>query len=275
MKNFLIFCLVLLGFLPLYSQSNPDTVEVNLIDAFVDEETDILSITFFTEPPTKSRIKIDNLDEIKVSDTLTENHSIDINLKGKKFKKDVVNFYVIAIDSNGKEYKSEQFEFDMPQNIVVEERSSLLNLCLFGTTTFLLPYPQLVYTRDKHYFGITKEIPLIFIRSNDIGYPYGYFSAEYSHIFNKPDRNNFLRVGYKQLFGGIPVFEYVSPGINWFTNFNGFNGVSPEISIGFFRFYDAFTIYGRYRFNYKPGDIGTQFSEVYIGLYSGFFALYF
>lgn len=273
MKSILIFCFIVFGFIPIFSQEYPDSVEIFLIDAFVDEETDILSISYFTEPATKSRIKIDNLDEIKVSDSLAENHTIDIELKDKKIKKEVVPFYVIAIDSLGKEHRSENFEFEMPREIVVEERSSLWNLCLFSTTTFLLPYPAYIFTGDEDYWGITKEIPLIFIRATDIGYPIGYFSAEYSHIFEAP-RRNFLRIGYKQLIE-IPYLEYVSPGINGFTDFTGFNGISPEVSVGFFRFFDAFTLYGRYRFNYKPGDIDSQFSEVYIGLYSGFFALYF
>ncbi|MBZ0199112.1 MAG: hypothetical protein K8H86_04535, partial [Ignavibacteriaceae bacterium] len=104
-------------------------------------------------------------------------------------------------------------------------------------------------------------------------YPMGYFSAEYSYIINAPVRN-FLRVGYKHIIE-IPVFEYIAPGLNGFTNFKGFNGISPEVSLGLFRAFNAFTVYTRYRFNAMPGQKGSEFHEFSIGLYTNFFSLNF
>jgi hypothetical protein len=84
---------------------------------------------------------------------------------------------------------------------------------------------------------------------------------------------NYFRIGYKHLID-IPGIEYVSPGINGFTNFQGFNGISPEVSLGLFKILNTFTLYTRYRYNAKPGDSGSGFHEISIGLYSGFFAIY-
>jgi hypothetical protein len=146
-------------------------------------------------------------------------------------------------------------------------------LCLLGGTVFILPSPIYVNWEGKSYFSLNKEIPLIFIRSSGFSYPTGYFSFEYSYIFHAPVRN-FLRIGYKHLIE-IPGIEYVSPGVNGFTNLKSFNGISPELSIGWFKILDTFTLYSRFRYNFKPGAKYSEFSEISIGLYSGFFAIYF
>src|SRR3989304_4588100 len=127
--------------------------------------------------------------------------------------------------------------------------------------------------KENQYFSLTKEIPLIFLKSSGYNYPTGYFSVEYSHIINAPARN-FFRTGYKHIIE-IPGLEYVSPGLNYVTNFKGYNGISPEISLGLFKIFNTFTVYSRYRFSAKPGDPGSEFHEISLGLYSGFFAIYF
>src|SRR3990170_3625444 len=86
--------------------------------------------------------------------------------------------------------------------------------------------------------------------------------------------SNFFRTGYKHIIA-IPGLEYVSPGLNYVTNFKGYNGISPEISLGLFKIFNTFTVYSRYRFSAKPGDPGSEFHEISLGLYSGFFAIYF
>jgi hypothetical protein len=136
----------------------------------------------------------------------------------------------------------------------------------------MVPAPVYVKAKDKDYFSLTKEIPMFFIRSRGYQYPTGYFSAEYSHIFNAQVKNYF-RLGYKHIIE-IPWIEYISPGFNGFTNFKGFNGISPEVSLGLFRIANTFTFYTRYRFNAKPSEAGSEFHEFNIGLYSGFFAFY-
>jgi len=57
-------------------------------------------------------------------------------------------------------------------------------------------------------------------------------------------------------------------------DFNTNQGISPELSVGLFTIKDTFTFYARYRYNLKLHTEGTNFHEITIGLYSGFFSLY-
>jgi hypothetical protein len=257
----------------LYAQEFEDSVEVYLIDSYVTPETPHRFIlSFFTSEPAVSRVLIDDKDEFQVSESLTDNHKIEIDITGLRFIEDTVPFFIIGEDSAGNESYSERYEFELPYESKVEGGSDFLTLCLFGGVVFGIPSPVYVQMNGESYFSLAKEIPVIFLRSGGLGYPMGYFSAEYAHIFNAPVRN-FLRIGYKHIIQ-IPALEYVAPGINGFTNFKGYNGISPEVSIGLYKFFNVFTLYTRYRFNAKPGEAGSEFHEISLGLYSGFFAIY-
>jgi hypothetical protein len=190
-----------------------------------------------------------------------------------KFAAQHIPFQIFIEDSLGNKFTSEINEVDLPFELNVESESNFLMLCLFGGTVFLVPSPGVVFTEDQSYFSLTKEIPLIAFRSGSFTYPMGYFSVEYSHVFNAPV-SNYFRVGYKHIFE-VPYIEYISPGINGFTNFNGFNGVSPEVSFGLVRLFNTFTVYSRYRYNVKPGQSGSGFHEISLGLYSSFFSIFF
>jgi hypothetical protein len=197
-----------------------------------------------------------------------------------KLKSKQIHFIVQVEDSLKRKYSSEIYEVDLPKEVEIKEESNFLLLCLLGGTVFILPSPVYVNWGGNSYFSLNKEIPLVFIRSGDLSYPTGYFSVEYSYIYNTQARpyhaptNNFLRIGYKHIID-VPGIEYVSPGVNGFTNLNGFNGISPELSIGWFKIFDTFTVYSRFRYNFQPGGRNSEFSEISIGLYSGIFAIYF
>lgn len=269
-----IFLFAALIFLTNMAYSQEDSIEVFLIDSYVTpEKPHKLIVSFYTSIPAIADIIIDKTYRFKVSNEFTDQHKTEIETDDMKLRSKSVNFIIVVEDSAGNSNSSELYEFAMPYEPDVEGGSDLFTLCLFGGTIFLLPSPSYVFTEEENYFSLTKEIPVVFIRSAGIGYPTGYFSLEYTHIFNAPVKNLF-RYGYKHLIE-IPEIEYLSPGISGFTNFKGFNGVSPEISVGFFRLANIFTVYGRYRYNFKPGESGSDFQEVSIGLYSGFFALYF
>ena len=83
-----------------------------------------------------------------------------------------------------------------------------------------------------------------------------------------------MRIGYKQIYQ-IPVLEYVSPGMDVFTNFLGYNGVSAGISVGWFKISNVFTVFTKYRYNFKPGEEKDDFHEISMGLYSDFFSINF
>ena len=251
-----------------------DSIEIDIIDNFVTPEIPHnFVLSFFTSEKTKSTVLIDNKYEYVVSNTFNDIHKTRIDISKLKFKVKDVPFVISVEDTNGNRFTSEKYDFQLPQEMKVESESNFLLLCIFGGTVFLLPSPTYLYTDNDKYFSLTKEIPLISISKKGFSYPAGYFSMEYSHVFNAPHKN-FLRLGYKQIIE-IPGIQYVSPGINGFTNFKGFNGISPEVSVGLFKILDTFILYARYRYNVKPGEAGSEFQEISLGLYSNFFSLYF
>ncbi|MBS3945644.1 MAG: hypothetical protein KGZ42_09125, partial [Melioribacter sp.] len=173
----------------------------------------------------------------------------------------------------GTESRSQLYEVEIPRMIAIEKDkgSGLLQVCCFGGIIFGLPSPTIVMMNDKKIFGLSKEIPIFSFYSGGYNYPIGYVGAEYSYLFNS-DKKNFIRIGYKHIFQ-IPLIEYVSIGANYFSDFKGYNGVSPELSVGLFKIQNVFTLYSRYRYNIQPGRSGTDFHEFSIGLYSNFFSL--
>lgn len=263
-------------------ENNGGNIEVFLIDSYITPETPHKFIlTYYTSDSCKSKVVLDRKYEYVVSDKYAEEHKIEIDITGLKFDTTDVPFMVYVTSKDGVVDSSEQYEVAMPEAIKQEAAASNSNIflmCCIGGTVFLLPSPTFVAWDDNRYFSLTKEIPILSIQKMSYKYPIGYFSVEYSHIFDAPlapaPHKNFLRFGYKHIFE-LPYIEYVSPGVNWFTDFYGFNGVSPEISLGFFKIYDLFTLYTKYRYNYKPGQYGGDFHEISIGVYSGFFTFHF
>ena len=256
------------------STAQQDTIEIYIIDNFVTPELpNKLMLSFFTSEVCKSKLNINGTTELIISSEPTDNHKIQVDLTNYTLKSKENYFTIIVEDELGNSYTSEKDEFEIPKEIIVEGGSNFLMFCLFGGVVFALPSPVYVLTKESQYFSLTKEIPLIFLKSSGYNYPTGYFSVEYSHIINAPVKN-FFRAGYKHIIA-IPGLEYVSPGMNYITNFKGYNGISPEISLGLFKIFNTFTVYSRYRFNAKPGEPGSEFHEISLGLYSGFFAIYF
>ncbi len=273
MKVLFIITLMFTLSVVIKAQEDSDSIEVYLIDSFVTPEVPhTFMLSFFTSAPAISKVIIENSYSYEVSSELTESHKIDIDISDLHFKEKNVPFIIQVEDSAGNQYTSEEYQFELPEETKVEGGSNFLLLCAFGAAVFGLPSPVYVKEKNDDYFSLTKEIPLLSIRGGGYRYPVGYFSVEYSHIFDAPVKN-FVRIGYKHIIE-VPGIEYISPGINGFTNFNGFNGISPELSVGLFRIINTFTLYARYRFNAKPGEKGSEFHEFSIGLYSSFFSLY-
>ncbi len=276
-KIILLLSIILVLSVHLFAQDegqNQDSIEVTVIDSYISPELPhSFLLTFFTSEPAKSKLILDNKYTYTVSDSLSENHNIKIDLSKLTFEKKDIPFIIEVQDSSGKTYKSENYDVEWPGQMKMQSESNFLLLCLFGGTVFLIPSPTYVTGPNGQYFSLTKEIPILSFRSSNYSYPVGYFSAEYSHIFHARTKN-FFRLGYKQVMV-VPYVEYVSPGVDWFTNFKGFNGISAEASIGWIKVLNTFTVYTRYRYNFKPGNSKDGFSEISIGLYSSFFSIYF
>jgi hypothetical protein len=278
-KIFLLSIILLVFFNPIYSQENFETgvdssgIEVFLIDAYVKQEPPyIFILSFYTSEVCLSNVIIDNKYEFLVSNGLSEAHSAKIDISGLKFLEKNVSFVIETIDSLGNKSKSEEFEFDLPYEPIIKDGSSIWTLCLFAGSVFILPMPGYVNANGNNYYSLTKEIPIVSFRSKRGNYPSGYFSFEYTYIFEAENRN-YLRFGYKRIFP-VDFIEYISPGVTAYTNFNGQNGFAPELSVGWFTMFDTFTLYTRYRYNFKPGDSNSDFHEINLGLYTRFFSLY-
>jgi|WetSurMetagenome_2_1015567.scaffolds.fasta_scaffold259552_2 hypothetical protein len=257
----------------LLAQQEADSTEIFLIDSYVTPETpNSFILSFITSQPCVSKVILQNKYEYEVSGKYAEEHKASIDVSSLKFDSTYIPFIIIVKDSSGKESRSEKYDVALPsaQKPMVE-KSNYLFMCCLGGVIFGFPSPTLVIANEKKYFGLTKEIPVFSFHAFNSRYPIGYFTVEYSYIFNAETRNYF-RTGYKHVFE-IPYLEYISPGLNWFTNFKGFNGISPEVSVGIVKFYDVFTVYAKYRYNFKPNDKSRDFHEITVGLYSSFFSL--
>lgn len=257
-----------------FAQQETELIEIFLIDAYATPElphTFVLS--FFTSEPAITKVTLEKKYEYEVSSEFSEIHNISIDLTHLEFENRTVKFSIMSVDSIGNISINDEYDFDLPYEPKIESGSSLLTLCLFGGMIFALPVPGYVNNDSGEFFSLTKEIPIISFRSKSFNYPAGYLAIEYTYIFNAINKS-FFRTGYKRLIE-LKHLRYISPGITAFTNFNGQNGLSPEISVGLFTiFNNTFTVYSRYRFNFKPGDTNANFHEVNLGLYSGFFSFY-
>ncbi|MBA4250529.1 MAG: hypothetical protein C0425_04395 [Chlorobiaceae bacterium] len=254
-------------------EENSDTVEVYLIDSFVPPENpNKFILSFFTSKPVKSKLLLKGK-SFSVSENFSENHKAEIDISKIKFDSPNVYFYVEVENETGKNFISEKFDFLIPSELIFTSDKNYFVNCLFGGLFFLTPSFGYAIVDDKNNFMITKELSLFSYHLKGFNYPTGYLALEFSHI-PKATIKNYLRLGYKHIFE-IPAIEFVSPGLNYTTNLLGYNGVSPELTFGLFRFYEMFTVYARGRYNYKVGDISSEFTEFSVGLYSSFFTLHF
>jgi hypothetical protein len=270
----LLFTILIVGgaLTSFYAQES-DSIEIYLIDAYVKPELPHkITLSFFTSDLCKSKVIIDDNYEYTVNNEFSDMHKMEIEITDLEFNDKIVNFVIITEDEAGNKNISEIFDFDLPYEPEIKRGSDFLQVCLFAGAIFLLPYPSLVLQKAESYFSLTKEIPIISFRSKSRRYPGGYFSLEYSYIFDAAAKN-YLRAGYKQLYE-LPYIEYLSPGVSLYTNFLGNNGIGLETSIGLFTIVDTFTLYSRYRFNIKMGDSPGNFHEISLGLYSSFFSFY-
>lgn len=248
-------------------------IEVMVIDSYITPETpNKFVLSFFTSDSCTSKLVVMNIHVFDVSKTLSENHKIEVELNKLNIDSMAFNYQILIYDRNGKETRTESSEVALPDGFVItnELDPGLFSICL-GGIVFAVPSPAYVWVNGEHHWSLSKEIPLINFYSVGYNYPAGYIGLEYSHIF-ETERKNYLRLGYKQIIQ-IPFIKYLSTGLNVFTDFKGYNGLSAELSIGLFQIQNTFTFYTRYRYNFQLISNGTNFHEISIGLYSNVFSL--
>lgn len=279
-RVFLVAALVILISIPkILAQTDSSTesdIEIFLIDSYVTNDQPYrFIVSFFTTEECKSKVIILDKYKYDISTDFEEDHKGEIELKGMKFDSTSAHFKIIAIDHNGIEHVSENYELILPfkADPLLSNGPNIFQVCCFGGIIFGIPSPTYITNNGESYFSLTKEIPLISYYAGGYNYPSGYFSLEYAYVFNA-ESEHYLRAGYKHLFQ-LPVIEYISPGVGLFTDMEGHNGLSGELSLGLVRIYNMFTLFTRYRFNLQPGGDKVEFHEISIGLYSNFFSFNF
>ncbi|MBX2977396.1 MAG: hypothetical protein KF721_14820 [Ignavibacteriaceae bacterium] len=251
-----------------------DSVEVFILDSYIPlEKPNSFFISFLTDVEAKTSILINDKYSIVISANFSENHKAELDLSNYEFDSSYFYYWVIVEGTDGRKNISEVFVVDLPMELRVKSSSNVFTTCLLGGVIFATPSPQIIFADGKRYFGITKELPVLAKFAGGYNLPVSYFSIEFSHT-PKLSTKNLFRIGYKQIYE-VPYLQFFMVGLNGFTNFNSFNGVSPEISVGLFRFSNIFTVYSKYRYNLKPNDPTFRFSEVSLGLFSSSFTIQF
>ncbi len=273
MRNILLFITIILFSINVKAQ---EEFEFFVIDSYVTfEKPHVFHLMFLTTSEAKTKVIIDNNYEFEISDSLTTEHNFELDLSKYKFDSLFIPFYLIAIDAEGKEYKSEKNEFELPEliEVPVNSESNIFTTVCLGSVIFLTPSVGVEFHDGDKYFNISKELPIISFYGTGYNYPAGYVSVEYSYTPKANDKNR-LRLGYKHIFR-VSGIEYISPGATVYSNLMGNNGFGIEINFGLFKFYESFTLYTRYRYNFIPGESSKDFSEINLGLYSNFFSFNF
>ena len=280
MKIYLLTFIILVFQLKItiYGQEEIDTptdsIEVFIIDSYIPPENpNRFILSFYTSEICKTKLIIGNNLIFPVSNEFTDNHRIEVDIAKIGSKKNKVAYFIEMENENGVKSKSEIFELEVSRSdVAFETKSNYFFTCLVGGIVFLTPSITAIQANGKTYFGLNKELPIVSLHSGGFNYPSGYLAIEYAHILNA-EKKNILRFGYKHIYE-IPKLEYISAGVSGFSDLKGFNGISPEISIGLVKIYSVFTLYSRYRYNFSPGKTAVEFSEYSIGLYSSFFTLH-
>ena len=173
---FLLIFLSAIGFAQTDSTEG-DSIEVYVIDSFIPPDNpNVFNLSFFTSVPAKSKVTFDEEYEFEVSKNFSEEHKIQIDLTKINFKSKNISYVISVEDSLGNSNKSERYEFELQEEIHMQDESNFVLLCLFAGTVFLLPNPVLVITKDENYFSLTKEIALFTFRGS-YRYPRGYFTG--------------------------------------------------------------------------------------------------
>ncbi|MCF6271210.1 MAG: hypothetical protein L3J41_15975 [Melioribacteraceae bacterium] len=263
-----VFLIVFSIFTTCLSQDEISGMDIFVIDSYVTpEEPHRVMLTFFTSEKVKAKIKFDGNDELVVSSEYLEEHKFELLLSKLNYDSTSIPYKIIVENSSGVKSTSDEFDLYLPEvyTFEIKNKSNFLDLCL-GGILYLLPSPTFVLQSNESNFSLNKELPIISFYGSGYNFPSSYIALEYSYIFDVKNRNYF-RVGYKYIFQ-TKIIKYVSPGINLTTNFNGFNGISPEVSFGLFKFYETFTLYTRFRYNYNFNNAPYNFAELSIGLFT-------
>lgn len=249
--------------------------EIYIIDSYITpEQPHKLILSYATSDSCKSSVRINKNRSIEVSKEFTDTHKLELELTKEELETNIINYQIFVSNKSNIESKSEDYFIELPkETILTEERDINWTQMCIGGLVFAIPTFEYSVINGKEFLGLSKEIPLINFYGKGYNYPQGYIGVEYSHYFNS-EKKNFLRFGYKHIFQ-LAEIKYISPGLTFFGDFKGYNGLSAEFSLGLFQIKNIFTVFTRYRYNFQLKKNGTDFYEFSLGLYSNFFSLNF
>lgn len=263
-------------------EDSTETVEVYLIDNYVKSENEkILVLSWMTNIPVKSKLEIQNVGVFDVSDTLTDFHQAKIDLNKFTFTKEENYFKIVSELEDGTKVESDEYSFTVPLEIspqaetkqIQTSSSYYLYNFLAGITLWLLPSPSIAIENNNARFALIKDLPIVSIGSSSAykTFPYVYFYAGYSHIFNGNFKNAF-RLGGKYLYELKDLKHFISLGLGGFTNFKGFVGISSEIGFSFLKVLNTFEMYASYSYNYLPSQ-KSKYHFISLGLFTSSFSI--
>lgn len=291
--SYIIF-FILISCFPLFSQEEPDTstvvteedvyeieqdttylenmdsVGVYVIESYLrEEEKKEIIVYFFATSPVKAKIIFDGGKEFIVTDTLAESFRFTSDFSVFANASEVLRGRIFVEDEAGNKSSSEEFEIPLPVEPKIEGTAlGYLADCTLGALAYLVPSPGLSFFKDETRFSLFKEIPIVVFQSNISDLPWMAIAVEYVHTPDIDFRNRFF-LGAKFPFE-VPVLKYAAPGISFSTNFLGVNGISPEVSIGFFEIFRVINFNLKARYNYYPSATGLNHFDINIGLTSYF-----
>jgi len=247
-----------------------DSVGVYVIESYVrEEEKNEIVIYFFTTSPAKASVVFEGKQRFVVSDTLGESFRFTTDVSNVKASSQLLKVIIYVEDTLGNKSSSEEFEIKLPFEPQIEGTwLGYLTDCTLGGLAFLVPSVGTSLFKNENRFSFFKEIPVVVFQSEISELPWMAFSLEYSHTPDIDFRNRFF-AGVKFPFD-IPIIKYAAPGISYTTNFLGVNGISPEISLGFFEIFRVINFNLKARYNYFPSVEGLNHFDINIGLTSYF-----
>lgn len=275
MKLYVPILIYLLMLFPsdIIAQDDQDSIEVFVIESFIPPENQkVFKVSFYTTEECKSTLFL-NGNEVVISEELTDDHRKEVDISSFMFDSTIAQYYIVVENADGKSNRSELFELELPKELVIEGAGGYFFSCLVGGVFFLTPSVSVVFDGDDSYMSFEKELPFLAFYNKHRSNILGYISAGYQFT-DRYEHDHLFKLGYKHLIH-VPVIEYIAPGINGVTDFNGFNAVSPELSVGIVKLYNVFTIYARGRYTFQPGESGNEFYDVSIGLFSSFFTFHY
>lgn len=248
-----------------------------LLNSYVTEEApQKLSVSFLTTQPAKTEIIIFNSGRFQVSGNFKTNHSFQIDLKKLKKIKKNISYILKAENRSGQVFYSDTFfvELTVDQLKEIVRSKSILPVIYLGVLTFFTPMPGIINgSGANNVVTLNKELPVLNFGTDGRKYPYAFISVEYSYALNRSLRNlGGIGISFLQ---PIKFLEYFSAGISLITDFHNNYGVSPNVSIGLFNIYGAFTVFVKYQYDYFKAKSLPDFHEIKLGLYAKFFSINF